>query len=155
MPRKLPYREGQAFEVTMRSGNIGIGVIARMAPKGKLLLGYFFRPNDEAPDRLLASLRPSDAVMVGMFGDLHLFDGKWKVIGDLPNWDRSRWPVPEFMKRDPLGMLPDRVVVYDDDDISKPPKWQLRTTIPSGLADDGLMGAGYVELKLQQILDRQ
>lgn len=153
MAKKLPYKEGTAFSVPLREGGYGLGVVARMAPKGKLVLGYFFGPRKETPEFDLGGLQASDAVLVGRFGDLHLFDGKWKTLGQVPHWDRARWPLPLFLKRDPLGCIPDRVVIYDEDALDKPGRWEARAVIPHDLIPDGLMGAGFVEIKLGILLD--
>lgn len=151
MPKKLPYREGTAFSVTLPDGGFALGVVARMAPRGKVLLGYFFGPRQQDETYDLETVDPKRAILVGMFGDLHLFDHKWKVIGEMPAWDRAKWPIPLFRKRDPLGYVPDQVVIYDEDDLAKS-RWERWASIPSGLADDGLMGAGYVEIKLDMLL---
>jgi immunity protein 26 of polymorphic toxin system len=151
--KQLPYQEGTEFLVPLAGGGFARGVVARMTPKGKrgnLLLGYFFGPRLSAQNSNLPPTNPSDAVMVGRFGDLHLFDGKWQIIGQMPQWVRSQWPIPEFIKRDPLGMLPDQVVVYADD--LSLGQWERRAVIPDGLPEDCLMGAGAVEIRLEKLL---
>jgi len=153
MAKKLPYEEGTAFAVPLRDGGFGVGVVARIAPKGKLLLGYFFGPRSDEPEFDLTTLQAKKAVLVGRFGDLHLFDGRWFTFGQVPHWNRDEWPMPLFLKRDPLGHLPDRVVVYDGDDLGKPGRWEARDIIPRDLREDGLMGAGFVEIKLAQLLN--
>lgn len=152
MAKKLPYREGAAFAVPLPDGGFALGIVARMAPNGKCLLGYFFGPRQDTPNFDLGSLSADAAVLVGRFGDLHLIDGKWKIVGQVPDWDRSRWPLPLFLWRDPLGFLPDRVVIYDEDDLAKLGKWERRLVIPGGIPEDGLMGAGFVETKLSMLL---
>ena len=135
------------------NGGYGLGLVARMAPKGRLLFGYFFGPRSDTLAFDLASIEAADAALVGRFGDLHLYDGKWKTLGQVPDWDRSNWPLPLFLKRDPLGRLPDQVVCYDEDDLSRPGIWERRDSIPQGIPTDGLMGAGYVEIALGKALD--
>jgi hypothetical protein len=150
--KNLPYREGAAFSVPLQDGGFALGIVARMAPKGKVLLGYFFGPRQDTPDFDLRSLSADAALLVGRFGDLHLVDGKWRIVGQLPDWNRSRWPVPPFLWRDPLGFLPDRVVIYDEDDLAKLGKCERRDVIPPGIPEDGLMGAGFVETKLNTVM---
>lgn len=152
MSKTLPYRESTAFSVPLPSGGSALGVVGRMAPKGKLLLGYFFGPRKLNPEWDLQFIDPAQAVLVGRFGDLYLVEGRWQTIGLMPGWERSEWKIPEFLKRDPLGVIPDSVVVYDDTDISVQSRWETRASIPQGLAEDGLMGAGFVEKKLEKLL---
>jgi hypothetical protein len=91
----LPYSEGSAFVVPLRSGGYARGVVARAAPKGKVLFGYFFGPilasQDEAT---LDGLRPTDAILRVRFGDLGLVQGDWPTLGFIPGWRRSEWPMP-------------------------------------------------------------
>lgn len=90
--------------------------------------------------------------MVGRFGDLHLIDGQWKIIGEIPDWERSRWCTPDFVRRVPLGTSQEFIVTYDDNDISEISR-ERRSSDTTGLPKDGLMGAGFVENKLDALLD--
>src|ERR1700736_2791876 len=101
---KLPYSEGSVFLVPLKTGGFARGVVAR-APKraGKVLLGYFFGPRvPSTNDALLSDLDPANAVLRIRFGDLHLIDGTWAIVGRVPNWDRSDWPMPDFVRRELL-----------------------------------------------------
>src|SRR5262245_62731168 len=101
---KLPYGEGSVFLVALREGGFARGVVARTTRRGKVLLCYFFGPrleiqalatlDDLNPDRALTSIR---------VGDLRLITGQWKVIGTVPNWHRAEWPMPNFVRRDPIS----------------------------------------------------
>lgn len=152
--KRLPYREGSVFLVPLRSGGFGRGVVARSGPRGKLLLGYFFGPKLEAEETSLGGLRPEDAVLRLRFGDLGLFRGEWKVIGQVVPWSRADWPIPEFLWSDPLGVIPDKVVVYTDDEFDRGGlgRQERRETIPPGLQRDSLSGSGAVEIKLSKLL---
>jgi hypothetical protein len=72
-------------------GGYALGVAARLAPRGGVL-GYFFFCSH--------GLRAESADAIGMFGDPYLLDGTWPVLGHLPDWDRSKWPVPSFAHQD-------------------------------------------------------
>ncbi len=118
---KLPYSEGSAFFVPLPDGGSARGVVARMAPKGKILLGYFFGPRlDQGADPALEHLNAKDAILCVRFGDLGLIDGHWPILGNLPVWKRSEWPMPDFVRRDPLGRLKPKLVKYADDDPGQP-----------------------------------
>ncbi len=155
MPAKrLPYKEGSVFLVPLRAGGYARGVVARSGPRGKLLLGYFYGPKQAEPDSNLQGLRPEVALLRIRFGDLGLYRGDWKVIGEVAPWNRAEWPIPEFLWSDPLGVIPDEVVVYTDENFETGAlgRRERRSTIPPGLERDGLSGSGAVEIKLTNLL---
>ena len=151
LAKRLPYHEGSAFRIPLTHGGFARGVVARMAPGGRILLGYFFGPRMFSADTSTSDLLPSQAILVGRFGDLHLVDGKWEIFGEIGGWNRTDWPIPEFIHHDSLCILPDKIVRYSDNDIVRGTR-EHRPVIPTGLAEDGLMGAGVVEIKLSRLL---
>lgn len=149
--KPLPYAEGFRFLVPLKGGGYARGVIARMAPGGGTLLGYFFGPRVTKEAACFDKVKPEDAILRVRFGDLDLVRNKWPVFGSLDVWDRSEWPIPEFLWQCPLGRLPDHVVVYADDDITAR-RDEDRSSIPPGLAHDSLYGSGAVETRLSKLL---
>ena len=149
---KLPYSEGSVFLVPLRNGGYARGVVARATPKGKGLFGYFFGPRLVSPDNaVFDDLDPAKAVLQVRFGDLGLINGEWSIVGTLPDWDRSKWAMPDFVRRDPLGKRKPVLVRYSDTD-----PMRRETEYPldddSGLATDSLSGYGAVELRLTKLL---
>jgi hypothetical protein len=150
---KVPYREGTWFAVPLRDSGFGVGVVARSTKQGCLLC-YFFGPRRDLPPSIsdVAALSASDAIMVQMVGDLGLIRGEWPILGEPPIWDRSKWPVPPFVRRDPiLGQA--RRVQYSEHD--------LFTIIKEGpepndskLESDGSLGYGAAEILLTKRLNR-
>jgi len=150
--KKLPYSEGSVFLVPLRSGGYARGVVARAGPNGKVLLGYFFGPRLASIDGVgLDDLDPSKAILRVRFGDLGLVNGTWPVSGQVANWNRSEWPMPDFVRRDPLGRLKPRVVRHSDDE---PNLIDAEYPIDddSGLATDSMYGYGAVEIELTKRL---
>src|SRR4051812_43143904 len=100
--KSLPYREGSWVSIPLRHGGHALGVVARMAPGGRIVLAYLFGPKRDAVPALadVVWLRPKDAIRHLRIGDLGLLNGEWPVVGELPNWDRSAWPMPSFVRRD-------------------------------------------------------
>jgi Immunity protein 26 len=149
---KLPYQEGSIFVLPIRTGGYARGVVARKAPRGKVLFGYFFGP-------LLSSVRsapvdglnPSQATFRVRFGDLGLINGEWKVIGSIRDWNRAEWLMPAFIRKDPLGKRKSLVVTYSDTD-----PLRIESERPfdddSGLDSDTLYGYGAVEIVLTKLL---
>ncbi len=74
---KLPYSEGCVFLVPLREGGYARGVVARAAPQGKVLFGYFFGPRIDSVGKIaLEDLVPGNEVLRVRFGDLGLIEGK-------------------------------------------------------------------------------
>jgi hypothetical protein len=147
--------EGDWIGVPVRGGGWSVGVIARLAGRGKTPLGYFFGPRLDALPGLdhVAGLRPEDAVFVGLFGSQGLRRGSWPVLGRVPGWDRAEWPVPVFTVKDAIidGLYWRRF--YDPDD---PGRWLSEERVERGvvpeLLSDSLSGSGAVEIWLSKLL---
>lgn len=152
MPRS-DLSEGTVFAVPLRSHGVAVGVLARSSRSG-ILFGHFFGPRrDQLPVlESLASLAPEDAVLVGRFGYLGLPDGSWLVLGPLPGWDRSRWSMPPLVRREPITGTA-FLVLYDDSDPARlVGEEQVAEDITADSPSDGLMGAGFVEIRLTKLL---
>jgi len=149
---KLPYREGSVFLVPLRDGGHGRGVVARAAPKGRGLFGYFFGPRLTSTDSVPSEdLSPSKAILRVRFGDLGLISGQWQICGSVPRWDRSEWSMPGFVRKDPLGKRKPALVIYSDTD---PLRIEVERQVydNSGLESDSAYGYGAVEIALTKLL---
>lgn len=150
---KFPYREGSVFALPLRAGGFAVGVVARVsADKSGGLLGYFFAPKlTVVPGgEVVPSLQPANALKVLIFGDLSLRNGEWPVIGEIPEWRREEWPMPDFVRRDDISKKAWRVR-YSDDDVCEVISEQPEP-FDSTLERDSLFGAGAVELLLTRLL---
>jgi hypothetical protein len=149
----IKYAEGDCFGVPLRDGGFATGLVARANASG-ILLGYFFGPLREVPPEPVAleSLRREDAILVGRFGHLGLTGGTWPTLGRLPGWSRDDWPVPVFIRYEELSGRSFRVF-YDDAD---PGSVLREEPTPAGEGEqgpkDGLMGAGFAEKVLTNLL---
>ena len=140
------------FLVPLKDGGFARGVVARTSPDGKLLLGYFFGPRLAAQtEASLSGLDKDNAVLSLRFGDLALAKGVWPVIGKLPDWDPAKWPMPDAVRRDPLGRAKPILIRYDNNDPSRVVREEALDN-DNGLPADGLAGYGFVEAKLSKIL---
>jgi hypothetical protein len=154
MPRKkLPYREGDWFAVPLPEGDYVVGLVARMDRKGTIL-GYFFCPRHEQLPTMkdIVHLSTSDVVLVGLCGDLGILEGRWIIIGRVEPWNRSEWPLPAFAL---ISVDKKRAwrVQYNEDDLTEVVR--MRKTRPEEvdhLPEDGLYGAGAIEIRLSQLL---
>ena len=152
--RKLPYGEGDWFAVPLHTTGYGVGVVARMPRGGKVLLGYFFGPRRDRPPALdeVSALRPAQAVRALRFGDLGLIEGKWPLIGRSPDWDRARWPMPTFVRTEPIRGMRWTARYPDDDPLGNPTLERLFES-PAAYERDAISGAGAVEIVLTADLD--
>jgi hypothetical protein len=99
----------------------------------------------------LDDLNPDRALLRVIFGDLGLINGEWRVLGNVADWDRSKWPMPDFVRRDPLGRRKPVLVRHSDTD---PMRIETEFVIDddSGLATDSAYGYGAVEIELTKLL---
>jgi hypothetical protein len=149
---KLSYSEGSVFLVPLKGGGHARGVVARVSPQGKALLGYFFGPRLATPaDVSVEDLDPGRAVLRVIVGDLGLLNGEWTVCGQVPFWDRSKWPMPAFVRRDPLGRKKPRLVRYADEDPMRIEAEHVINDDP-GLPPDAAYGYGALENELAALL---
>jgi hypothetical protein len=155
MPKKLPYHEGTLFAVTLceEMGYV-VGLVARAGKKGRVIYCYFFGPPRMTPPAVeeLEGLRPEQSCWSAMIGDLNLYNGRWPILGEYPNWRREEWAMPQFVRREP-GTNPPRAwrVYYDDNDPAKVIREEPEP-YDSQLPKDSLSGAGAVEIHLTKRL---
>lgn len=147
------FGEGTAFAIPLRTDGVAVGVLARSNPSG-ILFGHFFGPRrDQLPDlESLANLSPENAVFIGRFGHLGLRDGSWPVLGPLPGWQRSRWSMPPLVRREPITGRALRVIYDDRDPARLVGEEQVVEAMVAGSPSEGLMGAGFVEIRLTRLI---
>jgi hypothetical protein len=116
-------------------------------------VAYFFSPKRETVPTLdeLKKLTPDSAIKIAQIGDLGIIEGSWPVIGDSPNWEREKWPIPAFIRRDDIGKVAWRVV-YADDDPNQVISEQRIPYESSGYEKDSLLGAGAAEVVISRML---
>lgn len=152
--KSLPYREGTLFAVPLKSGGYGVGLVARIAPKGKIILVYLFGskhlqlPNADE----LISANPDDATRRLRCSDLGLINRKWTIIGEKKIWEAEKWPMPKFFHKDSLSS---RIFIreYSDSDPSKLDRQYNTASVEANLEPDGLHGYELVESILTKQLN--
>jgi hypothetical protein len=140
-----------------------VGRVARLAPQGDVILAYFFGPRRKLVPKLdeIEHLEPSEAFKVIRVSELGLVDGRWPIIGDSSRWERERWPIPAFIRREPMIRASLRGatitpkawrVVYSEDDPNSVPAESCIAYETDGLEPDRLYGHRAAEVYLSQIL---
>jgi hypothetical protein len=156
MQMKLPYEEGSVFAMPLRNGGFARGVVARTPRRGKVVLGYFFGPRLETPAAAtLDDLHPNLAVARIRFGDLGLIQGRWLVIGKVPNWNRSDWPIPDYVRRDPISRKAWLVRYLNDEPLRSVAELLSNYDDLQFLDNDSLSGAGAAEIRISKLLALQ
>ena len=135
-----------------------MGLVARMAPKGRTVpFGYFFGPRRAEIPALdeMANLQPSMAILLKKFGTVDLDNGRWTVLGRLPDWNREQWSMPSFLRK---SIPPDKpvakIITHDQNN----PLIEIsEVRVPAGeplpdLPGDGLAGSGAIEIMLEKLL---
>jgi hypothetical protein len=118
----LRIEEGQVFAVPLTEDVQAIGIIARVdrkkgtRRKPYITFAYFFGPYLATQE--IGKLTPRGSVMRYMCSILCIYEGKWPIIGKIPNWKREDWPLPLFYRDDLLrGPV---LVQFADDDLANP-----------------------------------
>jgi len=143
---KLPYAEGTWFAVPLPTGGFGVGRVARCNGRGEVF-GYFFGPRWSTIPKLekTSELKPEDAILRRMFGDLGLVRGSWAILGTPKDWRREDWPMPPLLYIDDISGK--AWLRYYDENALGPFLRQNRCD-PSEHLDaprDGLSGKGALE----------
>ena len=148
--RKFP--EGTWFAVPLRDGGFCRGLIARTNGTG-IAFGYFFGPKKATIEELpkVSALNPNDAILIGQFGDLGLLNGEWKVIDKNTHWDRTAWPIPQFIRVDEETNTATKTTF--DDNLEIISEESCDPSNANVFPEDSLMGYGFVEIRLTRLLN--
>jgi len=152
---KFTYQEGDVFGVPLEEERgYGLGLVARVAKRGGTVLGYFFgRHFGYLPTEIdIPTLRPQDAILAVRFGDLHLMDGRWPIISRAQGWDRSMWPMPKFVRIEPVSNKA-YLVSFSDDDPSQRLTEKRIGDNSTNYERDSLKGASGLEKTLTRLLN--
>lgn len=118
------------------------------------LFAYFFGPRSETLEELHCSdMVPDRAILRGLCGDLGIIKGEWHLVGSLPDWDRSRWPMPLMFRGDESPNGKCWLSRYDDDTLNFVEEMPASRDLEDQYPYDRLMGYGAVEIRLTKILN--
>ena len=110
---KYSYQEGDVFTIGLAEDKYRIGLVARRSERGPSVLGYFSKQTYAAPPQLSDIDFSIENFFPLMFGDPYLLNKRWVVIGQIEPWSRAAWPMPEFVRIDPIKHIA-RIVIYDE-----------------------------------------
>ena len=95
-----------------------------------MVLGYFHKKTYATPPQLSEIDFAIESFIPMRFGDPYLLNKKWPVFGQVWPWDRLAWPMPEFVRIDPIRNV-SRIVIYDESDPLKEVTSKPCTSDPS------------------------
>lgn len=117
--RRQKIDEGCLFTIFVNDGgHCFVGLLVRKPPRGAVpvAIAYFYGPFSTTP--LVSSLseyvEQHKPVLILRVGIRLLKNGGWKIVGQLKEWNRDRWPLPSFMKKDLVSGTTYLVQVNDD-----------------------------------------
>jgi hypothetical protein len=97
---KLPYQEGDWFLIPLVENRSAIGLAARVARTGIIVM-YCFQltaRNEPPSPTYIRTLTRQDAALIAQVSDLGIVQGHWPLIYHPETWMRSQWPLPKFGK---------------------------------------------------------
>jgi hypothetical protein len=150
--KKHSYREGTAVAVPLSHGGWGIYVVAR-ASAGSIFAYGFGPVRRELPTaEVLTSLLPEETVLIEDTGDIAILDGVWPIIGEVPNFDRRDWPIPDFttlQRGDAIG----RRHHFEDGDPLRESFWLIPVEEVNALPPGGSSGPDRAAVDLSDVIE--
>ena len=149
---RIKLKEGDVITLPILDKYV-VGLITRI-DKDKIPLGYFYGHLTDTgyTDAQQVKIDFNKPIFIKQFGFQGFKDNSWKVLGSLPNFRRSDFPVPVFFHHT-LPFKP--VLVYFDDDMNEIRRQAIEETEIDRYKDyprTGLSGSGAVEIMLRKLL---
>jgi len=157
MANKKNYQEGDWFAVPLNPDGFAVGLVARNARKGHVVLAYFVERKFSAVPSIneLGRLQAEDARIAIKVGGLGLVNGEWIFVGRPSEWNRDKWPMPKFVRHEPISNRM-WLVTYSDVDPSLVLSEELIAEKDAkGLERDRLFGYKAAEKRLSRDLENE
>jgi len=148
------YKEGDLFALPISPTGYAIGLVARSNPRNSAIIASFFWLRfDHVPYLAeLKSIKPTDSIRILQIGDLGIINREWKVIGQIPGWERSEWTIPAFVRSEPISNRLWRVVYSDDDPSVVVSEELISKEIAARLDRNAVFGYGAVEREISKAI---
>jgi hypothetical protein len=106
-------KPGSWFLVPLDESSLALGIVAKISQRG-VVFGYFFETKvtsfDDTEDIELPEA--DEKILCGMFSNLGLKSGEWKVLPKKALFKADEWPMPAFARKDDASGIV-RVSEYD------------------------------------------
>lgn len=152
--RSKNVREGSLIAIPLRDNLWGVGLVARKASTGGVLLGYFFkRVYEGLPSSAdISKVSTSEVILICLFGDLGIRNGAWKLICQLEDFDRFAWPMTRFARIDSVSGNVEYVTYSEEDLVTEITIERGEKHSELSLPRDGLYGYKAVEAVIRKLL---
>ncbi len=150
MKQKGIPADGSVFLVPLSTRGFCIGVLVRADGKGRAYGAFFGKRVAVASEVDVAGLKLQDAALCCRFGDHGLHTQRWAVIGSIPDWDASPWPIPKFARRHDNPAM--RYVTEYDDELNFLSESLVQASEAQDFPEDAQLGSGLVEIRLDKLL---
>jgi hypothetical protein len=144
MKQRIKPVEGAVYALPAFSSKRWFVLVARFANSG--ILGFF--ASRSTPE---AFRSPK---LIRIVGDLGIRNGEWIHVGDIPNWQRSDWPMPKFLRKNFFDPKPGVGQIVEYNDRLEEVAVSKLTEVFEPLPDDGVSGHKAIEVHLRRIEER-
>ncbi len=152
MKKVLNYSEGTIFALKLRTDGFAVGIVTRIAKrKNGIIMAYFSDKKFPVMPSLTEIENLTEFPFKWRLGDLFLINNTWFILGQKQNFKSEDWPIPKFIRRDPLVSGRAWEVTYREDDIATVQSETPTDSSREDLDESCLMGAGSVEIGLSKL----
>jgi hypothetical protein len=150
MAKRQKPKEGDIISLPVEE-KYAIGLITRI-DEDNTPLGYFYEQLFNEPVISFDKLNFHEPILIKRFGSQGFNDNTWKILGCLPNFKRSDFPVPVFFTHT-KPFKPE--LVYFDDNMNEIKRHTIEESEAEKYKDNpktGLGGSGFIEKILRRII---
>ena len=135
---------GKIFTIPLENNGFSVGLIARQ--NKNIALGYFFdKYYKKCPLSISECLINKNHIcLIGLFGILGITKKEWKIVDNLPFFNKNDWKIPEFEMQDPLLEKVYWKIKYNDD-LDEENRIKINEKEAKYLWSYGIHGYGIIE----------
>ena len=141
-------KSGYIFVVKIENYFVA-GLIARVS-KNIALLYFYNKRFKKEPAKNDFYISDYKVCYISRASTLGLKNGAWKILFPLDEFDKSKWEIPVFIRKDVLDKSL-RKIYYDENLKEVNDQYVKKGENVKGLPEDGLAGYVYVENVLEKI----
>ena len=135
---------GKVFTIPLKNNGFSVGLIVRQDKN--IALGFFFNKYFENDSLSISEciIDKKNICFIGLFGILGITKKEWRIVGDLPFFNKNDWEIPEFKMKDPLLEKVYWKIKYDDN-LNEEKRIKINEKEAKKLWNGGIHGYGLIE----------